>query len=279
MRLTQNSPRPLAAAGRAPGSPVARRSAWVHGLMVSYFERFFRRHMNALRIARWGELSVPNGAGPVVVYSNHPAWWDAAVYVLAADRLLPGYRSFAPIDADMLRRYGVFSRIGAFGVDLRSARGAADFLRASADILSRPDRALWVAAQGRFGDVRERPLGVKPGVARLPELAPGCILLPLAIEYSFWLERGAEACLAFGAPLLGQDLVALNRDARLAHLEAALTATLDRLGADVQSRDPARFRSVLEGRAGVGGVYDAWRRIVSAVRGRAFDPSHGTRAT
>jgi 1-acyl-sn-glycerol-3-phosphate acyltransferase len=246
--------------------------------MTSYFERYFKRHMNALRLAKWGEPSIPADAGPIVVYSNHPGWWDAAVYILAADRLLPDRESYAPIDAEMLRRYGVFGRIGAFGVDLHSARGAAAFLGASADILSQPHRALWITAQGRFGDARERPLGVKPGVARLPELAPGCVVLPLAIEYSFWLERGAEACLAFGAPMLGRDLLALDRQARRALLEDALTATLDRLGADVQRRDPARFRSLLEGRVGVGGVYDSWRRLVSALRGRAFDPSHGKRA-
>lgn len=246
--------------------------------MVGYFGRYFRRHMNALRVARWGEPNLPSGAGPLVVYSNHPAWWDAAVYILAADRLFPDHQSYAPIDAGMLQRYGVFARIGAFGLDLDTTRGAADFLRAAADILSQPDRALWVTAQGRFGDVRERPLGVKAGVAHLPELAPGCIVLPLAIEYSFWTERGAEACMAFGPPMRGQDLLALGRKARLARLEEALTTTLDRLGADVRSRDPSRFRSVLAGRAGIGGIYDAWRRLSCALRGRAFDPSHGNRA-
>jgi 1-acyl-sn-glycerol-3-phosphate acyltransferase len=244
--------------------------------MVSYFERFFTRHMNAMRLAEWGRPALPV-SGPLVIYSNHPAWWDAAVYILAADRLFPSYESYAPIDAEMLEAYGVFGRIGAFGVDLQSRRGAAAFLRTSAEILARPDRALWITAQGRFGDVRERPLGVKPGVARLPEIAPECTVLPLAIEYSFWLERGGEACLAFGVPMSGRDLLALPRPARLQRLEDALTQTLDRLGADVRSRDPARFRSLLEGRAGIGGVYDGWRRVTAALRGRRFDPSHERR--
>jgi 1-acyl-sn-glycerol-3-phosphate acyltransferase len=241
---------------------------------VSYFHRFFARHMNALRVANWGMPALPPEAGPLVIYSNHPAWWDAAVYVLAADRLFPAHESYAPIDAEMLERYGVLGRIGAFGVDLHSARGAAAFLAAGADILASPNRALWITAPGRFGDVRERPLGVKPGVARLPELAPDCWVLPLAIEYSFWLERGAEACIAFGAPMQARDLLALPRMARLERLERDLTATLDRLSGDVQARDPARFRSILEGRAGIGGVYDGWRRAAARLRGRAFDPTH-----
>ena len=257
---------------------MARRSPLLHRFMVSTFRRYFRRHMNALRVASWGMPAAP-GNGPVIVYSNHPGWWDAAVYILAADHFLPSHESYAPIDAAMLKQYGIFGRIGAFGVDLESPRGAANFLRTSAEILSSPNRSLWVTAQGRFGDVRERPLGLKPGVARLPEIAPDCIVLPLAIEYGFWLERGAEAFIAFGKPMRGSDLLDLARADRLERLETELTTTLDRLSADVQSRDPARFRAMLEGRAGVGGVYDGWRRTIAALRGRAFDPSHEGRAS
>lgn len=245
--------------------------------MVGYFRRYLSRHLNALRIAGWGMPVLPPGSGPLVIYSNHPAWWDAVIYVITADRLFPDRESYAPIDAEMLERYGLFGRIGGFGIDLHSARGAASFLSASADILSRPNRALWITAQGRFGDVRERPLGVKPGIARLPELAPDCTVLPLAIEYSFWLERGAEACIAFGPPVPARDLLALPRGARLQHLESMLTTLVDRLSADVQTRDPARFEMIVEGRSGIGGVYDRWRRLAAALRGRAFDPSHERR--
>jgi 1-acyl-sn-glycerol-3-phosphate acyltransferase len=257
---------------------VARRSPLLHRFMVSTFRRYFTQHMNALRVASWGMPEAPVNS-PVIVYSNHPGWWDAAIYILAADHFLPSHESYAPIDAAMLKQYGILGRIGAFGVDLDSPRGAASFLRTSAEILSSPNRSLWVTAQGRFGDVRERPLGLKPGVARLPELAPDCTVIPLAIEYGFWLERGAEAFIAFGKPARGRDLLNLARPDRLERLEAELTTTLDRLSADVQSRDPARFRAVLEGRAGVGGVYDGWRRTIAALRGRTFDPSHEGRAS
>ncbi len=266
-------------AGRdGKNSPVGRRSALIHRFMVSTFRRYFARHMNALRVAAWGWPAPPPG-GPVIVYSNHPGWWDAAIYILAADRFLPDHESYAPIDAAMLKQYAIFGRIGAFGVDLETPRGAAAFLKSSEEILSAPNRALWITAQGRFGDVRERPLGLKPGVARLAELAPDCTVIPLAIEYGFWLERGAEAFIAFGEPMRGQDLLGLSRSARLERLEANLTATLDHLSADVQSRDAARFRSVLEGRGGIGGIYDGWRRMSAALRGRSFNPSHEGRAS
>lgn len=251
---------------------IPRRSPAAWAFIGLYFERYLRRHLNALRIARWGLPE--SGGGAIVVYSNHPAWWDAAVYVLLARRLFPRHECFAPIDAAMLAKYGFFARIGAFGLDLESPRGAATFLRTGAAILAQPDRALWVTAQGRFADPRERPLGLRAGIARLAEKAPGASYLPLAIEYAFWTERGAEALAAFGRPVPAAELLALPREARLARLEADLARTMDRLAADAVAREPERFRTLLDGRRGIGGVYDLWRRGRAALQGRSFDPAH-----
>ena len=255
-------------------TPPPERSKRLWRFMAAYFDRFVRRHLNALRLARWGVPADDTGAGPLVIYSNHPAWWDAAILIVAADRLFPERESFAPFDAAMLEKYGIFRKMGAFPVDLDSARGAAQFLSASRAILGRPRRAIWITAQGRFADVRARPLGLKPGVARLAEIAPEATFLPLAVEYAFWDERGAEAFLAFGPPLSAAELLALPRPERLTRLEVALTAALDRLSDDVMTRDPARFATLLAGRRGVGGVYDGWRRLAAALTGRRFEPGH-----
>lgn len=259
------------AAAKEPG---AGRSGLAWAFMVAYFGRFLRRHLNALRLAEWGRPEIADHPGPVVVYLNHPAWWDAAIVILLADRLFPGRISFAPFDAKMLERYGVFSRIGAFAVDIESARGAAQFLRAARTLLGRPGTMMWITAQGRFVDVRTRPLGLKAGIAHLPEIAPDAVLVPLAVEYAFWEERGAEAFAAFGTPIAARDLLALPRAERLARLDAELTATLDRLSADVVSREPERFTALVAGAKGVGGIYDGWRRFRALATGRRFDPAH-----
>jgi 1-acyl-sn-glycerol-3-phosphate acyltransferase len=81
--------------------------------MVGYFDRYVRRHLNALRLARWGVPACAGHAGPVVVYCNHPAWWDAAVVILLAGKLFPARESYAPFDARMLEKYAVFARMGA----------------------------------------------------------------------------------------------------------------------------------------------------------------------
>lgn len=253
--------------------PTALRSAAVVRFMGPWFERFFRRHLNGLRVARWGQPVWPVDA-PVVVYTNHPAWWDVAVFAILSGRLFPEYQGYGPIEAAMLGKYGFFRRLGIFGIDLDSPRGAAFFLRASADILGQPRRLMWITAQGRFADARERPLGCRPGVARLAEIAPDAVFLPMAIEYSFWTERGAEALVAFGPAVPARSLATLDRRDRLRRLEEALAATMDRLAADAIARDPARFVPVLAGQAGIGGIYDAWRRLKALLQGRRFDPAH-----
>jgi hypothetical protein len=49
---------------------------------------------------------------------------------------------------------------------------------------------------------------------------------------------------------------------------------MDALAADSASRDPRRFLSLQRGRAGVGGVYDTWRRARALWRGERVLLAH-----
>jgi 1-acyl-sn-glycerol-3-phosphate acyltransferase len=271
-----------AVGGTARGalSVVAARSPRLVAFFDRVFVRTFRRDMRALRLARWGAPAVPSDGAPLVVFASHPSWWDGISVMLLSRRLFPRREVFAPMEASALARYPFMRRIGVFGVEAGSARGAAAFLRGAAEVLGgRRGRILWVHAAGRFADVRERPVAVAPGLARLPETAPAdAAFLPLAVEYVFWTERRPEALAAFGPPLAAGALLALDRTARLARLSGALEATMDRLAADAIACDPARFETLLDGREGMGGVYGAWQRARAALRGERFDPRHGTGA-
>ena len=50
---------------------------------------------------------------------------------------------------------------------------------------------------------------------------------------------------------------------------------MDALAAEGIARAPAAFKTLIDGRAGVGGVYDLWRRGRAALRGERFRPAHG----
>jgi len=256
------------------GSPVALRSPLYVAFFERVFIRFFRRHMRALRLAGWGWPQPLPGDTPLVVLANHPSWWDGIAVMLLSRRLFPEREVFGPMEARALARYPFMRRIGVFGVETGSPRGAAAFLHASKEVLSGSGRILWVNAPGRFSDVREWPVPVAPGLTHLPEITPEAAFLPLALEYPFWTERKAEMLAGFGPPIPGIELLALDRPARAARLSAALQIVMDRLAADAIARDPARFETLLQGREGMGGAYQAWSHLRAALRGRRFDPRH-----
>jgi 1-acyl-sn-glycerol-3-phosphate acyltransferase len=258
--------------------PVALRSERHVAFFDFAFTRFFGKSMRAMRVARWGLPEVPPGA-PLVVFANHPSWWDGVTFMLLARRLFPGREGFVPMDAAALQKYGFMRRIGVFGIEQDSPRGAVRFLRNAKLVLAAPTHMLWINAPGRFSDARERPVPIAPGLARLPEIAPDAVFVPLALEYLFWTERAAEALAAFGTPIPGAELAALDREARTGRMRDALTATMDRLAADAISRDPARFTEVVEAAEGMGGIYGRWQRLRALLRGERFDPRHDTRET
>jgi 1-acyl-sn-glycerol-3-phosphate acyltransferase len=265
-KATLSPPEPRAARAQAR---LDARSDGVFAFFAWVFERSLRSSFHAAR--RFGpapDLS----ARKLVIYANHPSWWDGVAYVMIAQHLLPGRPVYAPIDAEMLEKYGFMRRMGAIGVDQTSARGAADFLQTCRAALAR-EAPLMIAAQGRFSDARERPLRLRPGLAHLAE-ADVCFV-PLALDYVFWNEKRPEMLFGFGEPLRG--LSDLPPAERLAALEARLTETLDALSAAALTRDPARFTPFLAGAGGVNPIYDLWRRGKAAWRGEGFSPEHGAR--
>lgn len=255
---------------------LARRSQTLFRLFALYLRWYCYRSFHAVRISRGG-LPPAIGDRPLIVYSNHPSWWDPAIYILLGSKFLPGREGFGPMDDQALSRYGVLQRMGAFGVPQQDRRGAAIFLRTSLAVLARPRSMLWITAEGAFTDHRTRPVTLRPGLAHLVRRVPNAVILPLALEYSFWNESRAEALARFGAPLethagaagLDNSVAAWNQ-----RLEAALTDTMDALAAESSTRDPSLFLPLVHGGAGIGGIYDTWRHARAAVRGRRFDPSH-----
>ena len=168
--------------------------------VLGFFRRivrgYFGRHFRAVRVSDAGRFASV-GAGPLIVYANHSSWWDPMVLTLLAARYMRGRAHYAPMDASALARYGILKHVGVFGVEMKTARGAAQFLRTGLAVLGQGG-VLWVTPQGRFADARERPLAFKPGLAALASrVKGGCTVLPLAIEYAFWDERLPETLLAF----------------------------------------------------------------------------------
>ena len=268
---TATTPRP-----QAPASALSRRSlrwiAWFRG----HARRYMARRFHAARLARAGFQPGPDTlAGPVVVVMNHPSWWDPMFGVVLSD-LFPGRVHTVPMDATALAKYPFFERLGFFGIEPGTARGSREFLRKGTAALANPGGMLWVTAQGRFVDVRARPVELKEGIGHLACRARNGWVVPLAIEYGFWDESTPEVFARFGSPLALGVTDQRPAAAWTARIAASLEQAQDLLSADVQNRDPSRFVTLFDGGVGVGGVYDVWRRFRAVVRGERFDAAHAS---
>lgn len=257
-----------------PDPAMPRQSDWWFNTFRWYSRRYIRKHFHALRLSK-SSHPVPSGDGEALIFViNHPAWWDILVAFVLCERF-KHYRHFAPIDSEMLEKYRMFAKMGFFGVEA-TPRGAARFLRTARAIFDTPYRSMWITAQGKFVDVRTRPVSLRPGIGYVASKLNEGYIVPVAIEYTFWEERTIEGLVRYGEPLKLADGRGWDRTAWTRRIEERLEVTQDELAREVMSRDPARFEILVAGKVGVGGVYDWWRKVKAWFRGRQFDVSHAS---
>ena len=251
--------------------PIAKRQL---GWFTRYLEFYLRRNFHGVHLLKLASLEDLDG-WPLLVCLNHPSWWDPLMGAYLSQRFFKERQQYAPIAAAGLAKYRFFERLGFFGIDPETRAGAFRFLEIGEAALSHENGALWMTPQGQFTDIRTRPIRIQPGAGHLTQRLGRVAMLPLALEYAFWNERYAEAFACFGQPVLvdnGQDRSAKEWNG---HFSAALELTLDALSEKVQRRDPSAFEPLLDGSAGVGGMYDLWRGFKARVRGKKFEPEHG----
>lgn len=243
------------------------------GLFRRIVRGYFRRHFHGVRVS--GTSQFVNDGGPLIVYANHCSWWDPMVAILLAEHLMPERSHYAPMDAEALARYGILRKVGIFPVEMNTPRGAVQFLRTGAAVLKRGG-VLWVTPQGRFVDVRSRPLAIKPGLAtlatRVSLAGEGCTVLPLAIEYPFWDERLPEALVRFGDPV--HALAGESAESVQTRLTDALDTTMSELREMAILREASAFATLSQGRVGVGGVYAVGKRLRAIVLRQPYRAEH-----
>ena len=245
-------------------------------LFARYGERYISRSFHAVRLSRIQRPDTEALRGrPLVVYLNHPSWWDPMICLLLATRLFPDRRHYAPIEAAALSKYRFFEKLGFFGVE-PGLRGARRFLEVGGEIVEQPGSVLWITAAGRFTDPRERPVRLRPGLGHLVCRMKEGFVLPLALEYPFWEERFPEALARFGRAVTIEE-TSMRPSDWTEVLGSWLESAQDELAAEALARDPSRFETLLGGRAGVGGTYDLWRRFKSKLRGESFQSAHGVK--
>lgn len=236
-----------------------------------YVRRFVRKNFNAVRV-QGQEYLLELADCPVLCFANHPGWWDPMTAVLMTDLLFPGRNFWAPMDAVALRSYPILERLGFFPLDRDNPGGIREFVRTSRSLLKLPETILWLTPAGEFHDIRKQA-SFMSGLGFLLNAEFQGAALPMAIEYTFWNERSPELLVRFGPPIDAACLPS-DRRARTQELERALATTQALLAEDSIARNPSEFMTLTSGRAGVGGLYDCWRRFLAKIRGQEFSQRH-----
>lgn len=186
----------------------ARKQRWFGAWFARHAEARIRAGFAGLHVRGMHHLQTAALKGPVLIVSNHSAWWDPLLALVLVDRLcrLDGY---AMMDANNLRRLPFFGLVGAFGVDLDQPRDGGLALRYAARLLDRPGRVCWVYPQGAERP-HTAPLRFKPGSGALARLAPQATTVPIAIRYEHGGLERPEIYVDLGPPLPGTPDAAQN---------------------------------------------------------------------
>ncbi len=245
---------------------------WFYRGFGRYVARLFKKRFHAVRIAPGGIELLRGLDGvntPVVVLLNHSSWWDPLLCVLLGSKLVSSRSGFGPMDAKMLKKFGLFKKLGLFGVDPDDPRALKPMVAYCLERFERDAKAtLWATPQGAFADVRE-PIVLRPGMAAVAARASakGIALrvVCVSVEYAFWLEQKPEVFVRVVEVTPTERGVDAAR-ATTARWHRALTDAMNANAAElaklVRTRDSGAF-DVLVGGGGSGTnpVYDLWRRI------------------
>lgn len=209
----------------------ARRSALFAAWFSRHCDQRLRRSFHEVRVLGLQTLREAARRGPVLVVSNHTAWWDPLMAVYLTQRVLK-LQAYAMMDASNLQRLPFFAKVGAFGVDRSNPHDGARALRYAAKLLHSPGQLVWIFAQGDERPIAE-PLEFRPGSAELARIARRATVLPLALRYEHGGAEKPYALVAIGEPL------GTSSDTETTRLDQqrAVAAQMERLEAVARSKD------------------------------------------
>lgn len=249
---------------------------WFQDGFHRFLRPFLRRHFHAIAVERAClDLLDLDDAPPLILYANHPSWWDPLIAHFLGRVVFPRRQFYAPIDAAALEQYGVFEKLGFYGVHLETLHGARAFLKRSVAIATAGRTSIWITPEGRFADVRDHSTPLMPGLPHLCRRLNNGWVVPLAMEYAFWDERLPNCLARFGPPIAIADFPHLSKPGWCELLKTRMRENQTELATLVIARSDEPFENLLCGKAGAGGFYDAMRRLKAWARGREFQAAHG----
>ena len=268
-------------------------SRWLQKGFHRFLESYLRKHFDGVGISAASLLHLESTLSfscdkttndnniaeappvPLIVYANHPSWWDPMIAQFLNRNLLPGYQFYAPIDADALEHYRVLKQLGFYGVQQGTIEGVKNFLRQSEAIANQGKTAIWITPEGRFTDARDHSADWMPGLAHLCQNLRSGFAIPVALEYTFWNESRPVCLASIGEVHPIEELKHLNKAQCGQKLSESLRGAQDHLRDLAVARNPEAFEFLISGKTGPQGLYGRVRKIASLLRGNRIKPRHG----
>jgi 1-acyl-sn-glycerol-3-phosphate acyltransferase len=253
--------------------PVSKR--WLMDGFCWYARRMIRRsfHVFAVDLSTFDYPSLDKKI-PLAIFSNHPGWWDPIVAMLLCQEHFKDRIFYAPIDAEALQKYRVFQKLGYFGIEANSRKGAGDFIDQASHILKSHHGSLWVTPEGRFTDVRDHSQPLMPGLAHVASRTPSLHCVPLAIEYVFSEERFPMLLCKLGNAITDAERKWTKLDWQNRFAEH-LRSTQKSLAASVMDRRWDSFEVVVQSHHRPTGLYDWVRWSMMRATGKKPTLQHG----
>jgi 1-acyl-sn-glycerol-3-phosphate acyltransferase len=213
---------------------------WVVAILRWLLPRIFRFRVE-------GRENLPT-EGPYIIASNHQAWYDPALLLVALPSPVPMVYSMARRDTVFNRGWkrAIVRRLGVFAIAPHEGELDLTGLASVYHVLSRGGRVL-IFPEGRYSRGRRlRPL--KTGIAHFA-LQAGVPIVPMAIDGLERFRLGARVTISIGEPVHPDPPTWWNPSRRVLTLvdnvRRAILTAFDRPPKPREERLPSRLRARL----------------------------------
>lgn len=229
-------------------------------LLGRYFLRKVRRSFSRVLLKHEENISFADLETPLILYANHPGWWDGVLPFLLTSVHL-GLDGYAMMEEAQMQRYGFFRRIGCFSVDRESPRDSLLSLRYAASLLRARNRLLWIFPQGEIVHVEQRPLHLYRGLAWLMKELERVTVVPVALRYELGRQERPEAWIHCGTPWTVSPAERVDMDIAQYYLGRLLEDLMNQQRSDVMNEARDGYRVWIQGRTSVNERWDRARGV------------------
>jgi 1-acyl-sn-glycerol-3-phosphate acyltransferase len=223
------------------------RKRWFEHFFAWHVTRRFAKRFSAVRVRGLEHMQRERDRKPILLVSNHTSWWDPLLMFHLSFRGMDKLEGHAMMDANNLRALPLLGWIGAFGVELGNKEDGELAVQYGAAQLCRPRKLVGIYPQGRERPITERPLGFKPGAARMALLAPvEPAIVPLALRYEHGRHEKPELLVNIGPSISREGDVASLTE----RMERAVTELLDEIQRAVHAGSHREWPVYIDGGAG-----------------------------